>query len=57
MTNTELGELYFIAAMMVLITILCVVSVYIFFRQLKREKSERAKFTNPKKEKKADEID
>jgi cytochrome bd-type quinol oxidase subunit 1 len=57
MTNTELGELYFIAAMMVLITILCVVSVYIFFRQLKREKGERAKFTNPKKEKTNDETD
>jgi cytochrome bd-type quinol oxidase subunit 1 len=57
MTNTELGELYFIAAMMVLITILCVVSVYIFFRQLKREKGERAKFTNPKKEKTDDETD
>jgi cytochrome bd-type quinol oxidase subunit 1 len=57
MSNTELGELYFIAAMMILITILCVVSVYIFFRQLKREKGERAAFTNPKKEKKSDEAE
>jgi Ca2+/Na+ antiporter len=57
MTNTELGELYFITAMMIVILILCVVSVYIFFRQLKREKGERAKFTNPKREKTNNETD
>jgi H+/gluconate symporter-like permease len=51
MSNTELAEFYFIGAMMIVILILCVVSVYIFFRQLKREKGERAKFTKPKKEK------
>jgi H+/gluconate symporter-like permease len=57
MTNTELAELYFIGAMMIVILILCVVSVYIFFRQLKREKGERAKFTKPKKEKISDEVE
>ena len=57
MSNSELGELYFITAMMIIILILCVVSVYLFFRQLKREKGERAKFTKPKKEKINDETD
>jgi heme/copper-type cytochrome/quinol oxidase subunit 2 len=51
MSNSAWAEIYFMTAMMILILILCVVSVYIFFRQLKREKGERAEFTKPKKEK------
>jgi hypothetical protein len=45
MPGAERAEIYFIAAMMVLILILSVGSVYIFFRQYKkemREKEERA---------------
>jgi hypothetical protein len=57
MTNSELGELYFITAMMVVILIGSGFAVYIFFRQLKREKGEREKFTNPKKEKITDETE
>jgi flagellar basal body-associated protein FliL len=50
--SNSIAEVYFIAAMMILIMILCVAAVYIFFRQLKREKGEREKFTSPKKVKK-----
>jgi hypothetical protein len=57
MTNSELGELYFITAMMIVILIGSGFAVYIFFRQLKREKGEREKFTKPKKEKNTDEVE
>jgi cbb3-type cytochrome oxidase subunit 3 len=50
--SNSIAEIYFIVAMMVLIMILCIAAVYIFFRQLKREKGEREKFMSPKKEKK-----
>jgi flagellar basal body-associated protein FliL len=50
--SNSIAEVYFIVAMMILIMILCVAAVYIFFRQLKREKGEREKFTSPKKVKK-----
>ncbi len=56
MTNSELGELYFITAMMIVILIGSGFAVYLFFRQLKREKGERAKFTKSKQEKTDDEI-
>jgi uncharacterized membrane protein len=41
MPGTERAELIFIAAMMVLILILCVVAVYLFFKTYKREMRER----------------
>jgi flagellar basal body-associated protein FliL len=50
--SNSIAEVYFIIAMMILIMILCVAAVYIFFRQLKREKGEREKFMSPKKVKK-----
>ena len=42
MPNEGNSEFYFIAAMMVLIVILCVVAVYIFFRTYKKEMREKA---------------
>jgi flagellar basal body-associated protein FliL len=42
MPNEANSEFYFIAAMMVLIVILCVVAVYIFFRTYKKEMREKA---------------
>ena len=39
MTNYGEAEVYFIAAMMILICVVCVASVFIFFRQMKREKN------------------
>ena len=56
MTNSQLAELYFIAAMMIMLLIFGIGAVYIFFRQLKREKAESAKFKKTKKEKN-DEVD
>jgi flagellar basal body-associated protein FliL len=50
--SNSIAEIYFIVAMMILIVILCIAAVYIFFRQLKREKGEREKFMSPKKVKK-----
>lgn len=38
MPNASLAEIYFIGAMMVLILVVCGVSMYFFFRQLKLEK-------------------
>ncbi len=43
--------------MMIIILIGSGFAVYLFFRQLKREKGERAKFTKPKKEKITDETE
>jgi large-conductance mechanosensitive channel len=45
MSGAERAEVYFIAAMMVLILILCAVAVFIFIKTYKkemREKQERA---------------
>ena len=39
MPTTPTAELYFIAGAFVLILLICTVTVYVFFRQLKREKS------------------
>ncbi|HUF03928.1 MAG TPA: hypothetical protein VMM38_07110 [Aridibacter sp.] len=39
MPTTETAEFYFIAGAFVLILIVCAVAAYVFFRQLKREKS------------------
>lgn len=43
MTNAAVAELYFIAAMMILILILSFGATYIFFRQYKREKANKDK--------------
>lgn len=43
MSNAGTAEVYFIAAMFILIFIICGVTVYFFFRTLKREKLERRK--------------
>jgi Na+/melibiose symporter-like transporter len=43
MTNAAVAELYFIAAMMILIMILSVGATYIFFRQYKLEKKNKHK--------------
>ena len=36
------AEIYFIAAMMILILIVCIVSVYFFFKTYKKEMAEKA---------------
>jgi hypothetical protein len=41
MPNSGLAEIYFIAAMFILIFLICGVSVFFFFRTLKREKQEK----------------
>jgi hypothetical protein len=41
MPGAERAEIYFIAAMMVLILILSFASVYFFFRQYKKEKRDK----------------
>jgi hypothetical protein len=51
MPGTERAEIYFIAAMMVLILILSFASVFFFFRQYKKEMRERR---NREKQKRAD---
>jgi hypothetical protein len=57
MSNTAWAEIYFITAMMIIILIGSGFAVYLFFRQLKREKGERAKFTKVKQEKITDEVE
>ena len=42
MSNSAVAELYFIGAMMILILILSVASVYFFMRQYRREMREKA---------------
>ena len=42
MPGAERAEIYFIAAMMFLIVILCIAAVYIFFRTYKKEMREKA---------------
>jgi hypothetical protein len=44
----SLAEAYFIGAMMILILIICAVAVFIFFRQLKREKAAAREFKKRK---------
>lgn len=41
MPNSGLAEIYFIAAMFVLIFIVCGAAVFFFFRTLSREKREK----------------
>lgn len=41
MPNSGLAEIYFIAAMMILITIICIVAVFFFFRTFARERAEK----------------
>ena len=42
MPGSETAEIYFIAAMMVLILIISFASVYFFFRQYKKEMANKA---------------
>ncbi len=55
MPNASRAEFYFIAAMMILILIICAVSVYFFYITYKKEmkareirKAEKEKIQNPK---------
>ncbi len=48
MSNSALAEIYFIAAMMILIFIISGVAVYFFFRQYKKEKIQKAKLKEGK---------
>ena len=50
MTNSAYAELYFIAAMFVLIFIICGVSVYYFFKTYNKEQAEKKKRLEKKKE-------
>ena len=43
MANAEMSEVYFIAAMFILIMIISAVAVYYFFKTFNREKLERQK--------------
>jgi uncharacterized protein YpmB len=46
MPTTSTAELYFIAGAFVLIIVICVVAVYVFVRQYKREKSQQERGEN-----------
>lgn len=52
MPNASAAEIYFIAAMFILIFIICAVAVYVFFRTYKREKIQRQKQLDEKKKNK-----
>lgn len=41
MPNASLAEIYFIAAMMILIFVVCGVAVYFFFKTFRKEMSEK----------------
>jgi len=41
MPGAERAEIYFISAMMILIIILCVASIYFFFKTYKKEMRDR----------------
>jgi hypothetical protein len=41
MSTTATAEVYFIGAMMILILVICVVTVYFFFRQYRKEMRDR----------------
>jgi len=43
MPNASLAEIYFIAAMFILITVISGVAVYFFFLTYKKEKAEKQK--------------
>ena len=43
MSNIAVSELIFISAMMMVLLAISFIAVYVFFRQLKREKAGRAK--------------
>ncbi len=47
------AEIYFIAAMMFLILVICTVAVYVFFRQYRKEMRERAENAKRKADEKA----
>lgn len=51
MSNASLAEIYFIAAMFVLITIISGVAVYFFFKTYKKEQAEKLKRTEQRKSK------
>ena len=53
MPNSATAEVYFIAAMMILILIMSAVSVYIFFRTYKREMIAKQKRIERKREEQA----
>jgi phosphotransferase system glucose/maltose/N-acetylglucosamine-specific IIC component len=53
MPNSALAEVYFIAAMMILILIICGVSVYFFFKTFYKEKRFKEKLKEAEKRKKA----
>lgn len=53
MPNSETAEVYFIAAMMILILIMSAVSVFIFFRTYKKEMIARQKRIEKKREEQA----
>ena len=42
MPGAERAEVYFIGAMMILIVVVCVLSVYFFFKTYKKEMREKA---------------
>jgi hypothetical protein len=48
MPDSGNSEFYFIGAMMVLIVLLCVVSVYVFFRTYKKEMREKERLAQKK---------
>ncbi len=50
MPNSAYAELYFIAAMFILIFIICGVAVYYFFKTYKKEQAEKQKRLEKKKE-------
>ncbi|MCB1022870.1 MAG: hypothetical protein KDB79_00670 [Acidobacteria bacterium] len=43
MTNSALGEFYFITGMMILILIICSVATYFFFKTYYKEMADREK--------------
>ncbi len=53
MPNSATAEVYFIAAMMILILIMSAVSVFVFFRTYKREMIARQKRIEKKREEQA----
>ena len=53
MPNSATAEVYFIAAMMILILIMSAVSVFIFFRTYKKEMIAREKRIEKKREEQA----
>ena len=50
MPGSGRAEIYFIAAMMLLIVVLCIVSVFVFFKTYKKEMREKAEREGAKAE-------